>query len=44
MDQPDMNQSHVEGYLVTGFEEEIYFFENIVVVQQPSVEDTPFYF
>ena len=48
MDQPAMTDSHVEGIdLVTKSGKEISSFESpstVVVVQQPSVEDTTFCF
>ena len=36
--------SHVEGVFVNEFGVEIYSFDNLVIVQQPSAEDTTFHF
>ena len=36
MDQPTMEDSHVEGVMVTESKEEISSFENPLIVQQPS--------
>ena len=44
MDQPATVDSHMEGVPVAEFREEISFFENPVIVQQHSIEDTTFHF
>ena len=44
MDQPTTNDSHVEGFIINEYGEEFSFFQSLVIVQKPSIEDTTFHF
>ena len=44
MDQPAIADSHVEGVPVTETREEFSSYDNPLLVQQPSTEDTTFHF